>query len=348
MYLDFENFDVTFCEQKFSQDSYFQSVLDFLKLFSENDNFTSNTSGSTGIPKLISIDKSKAIESARLSNEFFGITNQTKFLHCLDNKYIGSKMMLIRASLAQAKVLVIKPSLDFFTSFEDERIDFISLTPLHVQRIIHSRPQFFDNFKTCLIGASGVSSQLEKEILAIKAKTTFFESFAMTETLSHFALRNISTKEKSFRLLKGFSISVNSNQCLQVQHDAILPEGIATNDIVNIEADGTFTFVGRLDNVINTGGIKISPEIIEREWGLFLPFKFILAGENDTILGQKLIMILNDNQNLMKQEIIDLLQNHAIPSRLMPKAIYIANVWTQTPSHKPIRNEIFASRKLLK
>jgi O-succinylbenzoic acid--CoA ligase len=348
VYLDFENFDVTFCEQKFSQDYYFQSVLDFLKLFSESDSFTSNTSGSTGIPKLISIDKSKAIESARLSNEFFGITNQTKFLHCLDNKYIGSKMMLIRASLAQAKVLVIKPSLDFFTSCDDESIDFISLTPLHVERIIHSRPQFFDNIKTCLIGASGVSSQLEKEILGIKAKTTFFESFAMTETLSHFALRNISAKEKSFRLLNGFFISVNRNQGLQVQHDLILPEGVATNDIVNIEADGTFTFIGRLDNVINTGGIKISPENIEREWGLFLPFKFILAGENDTILGQKLIMILQDNQNLMKREIIELLQKHGIPSRLMPKAIYVANAWTETPSHKPIRNEIFASRKVLK
>jgi O-succinylbenzoic acid--CoA ligase len=348
VYLDFENFDVTFCEQKFSQDYYFQSVLDFLKLFSESDSFTSNTSGSTGIPKLISIDKSKAIESARLSNEFFGITNQTKFLHCLDNKYIGSKMMLIRASLAQAKVLVIKPSLDFFTSCDDESIDFISLTPLHVERIIHSRPQFFDNIKTCLIGASGVSSQLEKEILGIKAKTTFFESFAMTETLSHFALRNISAKEKSFRLLNGFFISVNSNQGLQVQHDLILTEGVATNDIVNIEADGTFTFIGRLDNVINTGGIKISPENIEREWGLFLPFKFILAGENDTILGQKLIMILQDNQNLMKREIIELLQKHGIPSRLMPKAIYVANAWTETPSHKPIRNEIFASRKVLK
>lgn len=344
MYLDFEKLDLDTLKKEYSDEAYLFSVLDFLEHFMKEETFVSITSGSTGTPKSISFSKYRALESAKLSNEFFNITHHTFIIHCLDIKYIGSKMLLIRALIAKAKVKVFKPSLDFFNFCDKGKIDFISLTPLHLHAILNTKPDFFSQVKLCLIGASGVSKKLENAVSKIKTKTKFYESFAMTETLSHFAIRNISAREKSFRLLNGFKLSVNSDQCLQLQHDLILPEGIESKDVVNIEQDGTFTFLGRADNVINTGGVKVNPEVIEYEWSSFLPFKFIIASEDDPVLGQKIIMIVENNPNQSKSKIIDLLQYNNIPNRLQPKAYFTTNNWVESETHKPIRRKIYMTR----
>ena len=126
MYLDFENLNLDTIECEFQDDSYLNSVIDFLRTFLNNDSFISYTSGSTGEPKALVISKELALESAKLSNDFFGINNSTHFLHCLDIKFIGSKMMLLRAYLAGAKVEVVKPSLDFFRDSKLDVIDFLS------------------------------------------------------------------------------------------------------------------------------------------------------------------------------------------------------------------------------
>lgn len=340
MYLDFENLNLDTIESEFRNDTYFNSVITFIRTFIDKDSFVSYTSGSTGEPKDIIIEKLQAIESAKLSNEFFTINQSTQFLHCLDIKYIGSKMMLIRAYLARAKVEVVKPSLDFFKNVSTLKCDFISLTPLHIHKILDANPRFFDQVKVCLIGASGVSHQLENQLIKANFKTKFYESFAMTETLSHFALRDISAKQTYFKLLPGFEISINENQCMKVYHKTILPEKIVTNDIVEIHSKDTFSFKGRLDNVINSGGLKVNPETLENEWSAFLPFKFIISSEPNSIYNHRIIMIINRLNILTKNDIINLLNENRVPSRLHPKEIYYSESWTETPSHKPIRAEI--------
>ena len=347
MYLDFENLNLDTIECEFQDDSYLNSVIDFLRTFLNNDSFISYTSGSTGEPKLLIISKERALESARLSNDFFGINNSTHFLHCLDIKFIGSKMMLLRAYLAGAKVEVVKPSLEFFRDSKLDVIDFISLTPLHIHKILDTTPQFFQKVEICLIGGSSVSLQLEKQIISGNFKTKFYESFAMTETFSHFALRDISGKQNYFKLLQGFEISINENQCLEVYHKNILPEKIITNDIVELGSNSTFSFKGRLDNVINSGGLKVNPETLEKEWSTFLPFKFIIASEPNTIYNQAIIMVINENNILCKNEILNLLIQNEVPSRWHPKAIYYSQTWIETSSHKPVRSEILKNKILL-
>lgn len=347
MYLDFENLDLTCLEKKFSEDIYFSSILEFLRSFIETDSFVSYTSGSTAPPKSLVIDKCRALESARLSNDFFGVTNNTHFIHCLDNKYIGSKMMLVRAYIAKAKVEIVKPSLDFYNSCNSSKIDFISLTPPHIYRILEFKPNFFEQVKICLIGASGVSLHLEKSINTLPFDTKFYESFAMTETISHFALRNISANQTEFQTLKGFEISVNEHQCLEVYHKTILPEKIVTNDIVDINDNGSFNFRGRFDNLINSGGLKINPEELEKQWSLFLPFKFILTGEPNQVYDQRIVMVVSQENMLSKSEIISILNLNNIPSRLRPKEFFYSSTWEETPSRKPLRDLIVKNKVLL-
>lgn len=345
MYLDFENLDLDTLSAEYGRNSYFSSVISFIETILKNESFQSYTSGSTGDPKLLCVEKVRAIESAVLSNEYFKIDASTRFLLCLDIKYIGSKMLLLRAYIAKAKVEVVVPSLDFYLHSTISVIDFISLTPLHIHRLLASNQCFFDKVKTCLIGASGVSIQLENEIKARNFSTRFYESFAMTETLSHFALRDISAQQSCFKLLPGFEISITENQCMQVYHKTILPQKIVTNDIIEIFEDYTFSFKGRLDNVINSGGIKLCPEEIEKSWSAFLPFKFIISSEPSPIYGQQIILITNTI--VTRSEINLLLKMNEIPIRLWPKEFYFSKEWVETQSHKPLRKEIIKNKTML-
>lgn len=113
MFLDFEHLNLRTLRENYGQDAYFSSVLDFVASFLVSDSFISYTSGSTGDPKELEIDMGRAIASAHLSNSYFNITYHTHFVLCLDIKYIGSKMLLIRAYKAGAKLEVLRPSLNF-------------------------------------------------------------------------------------------------------------------------------------------------------------------------------------------------------------------------------------------
>jgi len=346
VYLDFENLNLNTLRDNYAGNAYLSSVIDFVETYLEADSFISYTSGSTGDPKPLRIEKTKAVASAKLSNQFFKINAASNIVLCMDIKYIGSKMLLIRAHQAGSKVEVIYPSLNFYKDVLTTSIDFISLTPMHVNHILKNGSHFFSKVKTCLIGASGVSSELEASITKDLGNTVFYESFAMTETLSHFALRTISLQESYFQCLEGFEVSLNENDCLEVFHPIILPEKLGTNDIVRCIDKEKFTFIGRRDHVINTGGLKLSPENLEKEWSLFLPFKFILAGEYDAVLGQKLIMILETNGAMTKEQIRQLLKDNFIPVKYVPKEFYIANKWYETESLKPLRREIVKNKQI--
>lgn len=347
MFLDFEHLNLHSLRENYAQDAYFSSVLDFIESLLVSDSFISYTSGSTGEPKVLNINKNRANASADLSNRFFRITNLTHFVLSLDIKYIGSKMLLIRAQQAGAKVEVVRPSLNFYTEVKTPLIDFISLTPIHVNHILVNYPVFFNKVKTCLIGASGVSKVLEDKLWNQNLKTVFYESFAMTETISHFALRNISNHEEHFECLDGFEVNVNDKGCLEVYHPVVLPEKVVTNDIVKCIDSSRFIFLGRKDNLINTGGLKISPEKLEKDWSLFLPFKFILAGEQDAILGQRIVMILDPESTLTRLQILQLFQINSVAVKLVPKKFYKTKAWYETESLKPLRMEIIKHKVLL-
>jgi O-succinylbenzoic acid--CoA ligase len=256
-------------------------------------------------------------------------------------------MLLIRAHIAGAKVEVTRPSLNFYSEVLIPVIDFISLTPIHVNHILENNPQFFSKVKTCLIGASGVSRELEDKILGLNLTTVFYESFAMTETISHFAVRSISRNETYFECLEGFEVNVNTMDCLEVFHPFILPEKLVTNDIIDCIDSSKFIFLGRKDHLINTGGLKLNPEKLEKEWSLFLPFKFILAGEDDAVLGQRIVMVLEPECAITKAQIIQLFHGNSIAVKFIPKAFYLAKTWNETDSLKPLRREIIRNKMLL-
>lgn len=343
MFIDFSAFELEKLITQYSQDEYYSKVIDFLASYYQQNKFFSYTSGSTGEPKKIEFTHTQAIASAEVSNEYFEIDERTNFLLCLDIRFIGSKMMLIRASIGGAKITIIKPSLNFYKEVEGRKFDFISLTPLHLYHILEYQPHFFNHIGKCLIGSSAIQGKLEVQLLAYNFQTIFYESYAMTETLSHIAIRNVSTQEKYFRLLEGFLVYHYQEDLLAIAHPKILPSPIFTNDRVEITDSQHILYKGRKDNVINSGGIKISPESLEKEWSRWLDVDFILAGEKDEILGERLIMVTQVKSEVSLEEIRLILSEKGVENRYLPKSIYFSTNWSLTESLKPKREVILAN-----
>jgi O-succinylbenzoic acid--CoA ligase len=344
LHLDFSDFDLVLARSSSDSDAYFKAVLEFIENVIVLNPIQIQSSGSTGAPKQFTFSYEQATASAQTSNDFFKVTKDSHFLLCLDIRFVASKMMIYRAFVAGAKLTVVKPSLHFYEDIGDQKFQFLSLTPIHLHHILENKPQVLCQFKTILLGGARITSNLNTKIEELNTTARFFESFGMSETLSHFAVRNISEHEIGFRMLSGFQFHTNSDNQLIIAHSTILPNPIVSNDIVEQINENRFRFVGRRDFIINSSGIKINPEVEEDQLLPFFRQPFILASEPNDKLGEQLILILKSSEGQTKNEIMKILKSSTIDRILIPKEIYLCPSWPLTDSLKPKRREIFENR----
>ena len=67
---------------------------------------------------------------------------------------------------------------------------------------------------------------------------------------------------------------------------------IVTNDIVKLHSKTEFEFVGRYDNMINSGSIKMFPELVEAKLRDKIKERFFIASEPDPLLDEKVILVI--------------------------------------------------------
>lgn len=308
-------------------DLYFTEILEFLdRWFSDNDSLEVQTSGTTGTPKKIMVLKKHMINSALATGEFLQLAANNKALCCLPISFIAGKMMLIRSIVLNLNTLIVKPSQNPFSEISEE-FDFTAITPmqalLNIDKLHH--------FKKILIGSAKVQVDLEEKLLNIPAK--IYETFASTETLSHIALREIGNQY--FETLPNISIDTNQEKCLIIKAPKILNNELITNDIIHKISPTEFVWIGRLDNVINSGGIKIFPEKIETKLQPFMKKEFIIKGIPDAILGEKVALFIQSNPYEFDTNIFDVLEKYE-----KPKAIFFVENFPKTPTGKIKRNEV--------
>jgi O-succinylbenzoic acid--CoA ligase len=194
----------------------------------------------------------------------------------------------------------------------------------------------FDNIKTLIVGGASVSKSLIESIQYLKTKV--YETFGMTETISHVAVKMLNynnSKNKAFELLPNVTISKNENDCLVIEAPKLTNEIISTNDIINLISENQFELIGRYDNMINSGGVKLFPELIELKLQDLIEPRFFIASEKDSDLGQKVILIIeNDSANLNK-DVFSQLQKHEVP-----KVIYNIPKFLETETGKLQRKKI--------
>lgn len=304
-----------------------------LEWLDDNDFVIVKTSGSTGNPKEIQLQKKSMYNSAFATVTYFDLLEGTKALLCMPSEYIAGKMMLVRAMIAGWDLHTNTPGKNPLKN-RHERFDFTAMVPYQV---FHSLSDLH-KVKKLIIGGGAVPLKLEEQLQ--KLKTNVFATYGMTETISHIAVRPINGKEKSviFSALPKVEFLLTTNGCLQINASEISEEAVITNDVVELISPTSFKFMGRIDNVINTGGVKVHPEAVEEKLSRYISEPFFIASENDSALGERVILIVESPEGLRLEDFFQAFKTLSTYEK--PKKIYSVRQFAYTDTGKIKRSEV--------
>ncbi|SFE77982.1 AMP-binding protein [Thermophagus xiamenensis] len=299
---------MTLCHQKLAdaQTSEWERALyAFIAEWLSDDEYVEiQTSGSTGKPKKMKAAKSAMLHSAFNTIEFFRLKPGMKALLCLPAGYIAGKMMVVRAFAGELNLLPV-PVCGRPLQYLSESVDFAALTPMQMMNELTDGKSALHLLKRVILGGSAVTALLENKLKSQPFRA--WETYGMTETLSHIALRPLNgPKEVAFFTpLNNVKVTTDSRGCLMLKAGGITNDWIVTNDLAEINEDGTFRINGRFDNIINTGGIKVSPEVIEKKIEGIIPGPFYISSRPHASLGQEIVLVVEkkpkDVHTILKQ-----------------------------------------------
>ncbi|MBJ2172985.1 AMP-binding protein [Aureibaculum sp. A20] len=310
------------------------SVTTFLEdWFNDSAIVNVQTSGSTGTPKRIKLKKEYMVNSAKATSTFFDLPENTTALLCLSTDYIAGKMMLVRALILGWHIDVIEASSNPLQDI-DRVYDFCAMVPLQV----HHSLGHLHKVKKLIVGGGAVDNNLMENLQSVS--TEIFATYGMTETITHIAVKRLNNQSRqgaalklsNYKTLDTVAISKDSRGCLVIEAPEISDDIIITNDLVEIISNNEFKWLGRADNVINSGGIKLIPEQIEEKLSEIIHQRFFVAGVPDSLLGEKLILIIESEH---KEKVIDQLTTLPYLTKFeVPKEVYFIEKFVETKTKK--------------
>ncbi|RRQ48789.1 O-succinylbenzoic acid--CoA ligase [Maribacter algicola] len=313
-------------------------ILDWI---SPDDHIHVQTSGSTGNPKKISLLKKHMRNSALATGAYFNLQPGDTCLLCLPCDYIAGKMMLVRALVLGLDIYIAQPSTTPLKQIHTPaKFRFCAMVPMQVQASLDD----IERIDTLITGGAA----LPKETASILAqmRTKCFETYGMTETITHVAIKEITEEsDQPFRALPNVYFSLDERECLVVKAPGIASENIVTNDRVALLSDSAFIWLGRHDNVINSGGVKLFPESIEEKLSAFMENPFIIAGMPDERLGQKLVLII-ESDSLSTWHLPNLHEINSLEPFERPKDILYLPTFIRTKNGK-IQRELTLQKAII-
>lgn len=298
-----------------------------LDWFDEKSYIELSTSGTTGVPKVIKIEKQAMLESALATGDYFGLEPGDTMLHCLPTNYVAGKMMWVRSFILGLDMKFVEPTSNPLDKI-DENFDFCAMVPLQAKNSLAKLKK--KRIKKLIIGGVTIHKALEKDLA--KLPMEIYETYGMTETITHIAAKRIGAE--AFSVLPNVSVSADDRECLVINAKNISKELIITNDIVKLISDTQFIWEGRYDNVINSGGIKLMPEQIEDKLSTRIPRRYFIFGKPDEILGQKVVLYVEGEPMLVEESVFDVLNKFEIP-----KEVLFIPKFKETATGKIMRNE---------
>lgn len=316
-----------------------EKILQFVgEWFSDSKTVSVQTSGSTGKPKIFEIEKDRMCHSARMTCDILGLKKGDSALLCLPIEYISGKMMVVRAIERQFKLIVKTPSSNPLQNFNED-VDFCAMSPLQVENSLHQ----LHLIRNLIIGGAAVSEPLKNKIREnLKSQivpSRIYETYGMSETLSHIALKEIfPLADDYFKVVDDVEISLDERGCLQIFAPKLNPEILITNDVVEIKNNNEFKFIGRLDYVINSGGLKIQPEELEKLVKNEIQNEVVFVGIKDDFLGQKLVLVV---ETLEDASLKEKLEKTVYPTKNhRPKEIIFLENFPRFPNGKVDRSAL--------
>jgi len=309
-----------------------------LQWLNPHDYIEVETSGSTGKPKNIRLKKDWMVHSAQTTSMFFGLSSNNKGLLCLPTNHIAGQMMIVRAFVTGLDLLTAEPTANPFRKIK-EHVDFVAITPYQLHHGYHSLSKFSEK-TAVIVGGADVPAGLANKVQDLRPK--IYGTYGMTETCSHVALRKINGDGASdfFTVLSGIEVSSDERDCLVIDAPLLSPHVLYTNDVVELKNEKEFKWLGRWDNIINSGGIKVSPENIENKLTSYLKRQVVISSLPDERLGEKIVLVTekkdDDNSSAGKDKIMEATRRLIKPYQ-RPKKVFMLNSIPKTPTGKPDR-----------
>ncbi len=340
-----------------------------------------HTSGSTGEPKPMLVAKQSMLHSARVTCDFLGLRPHDTALLCMDLKYIGAKMMVVRSIERQLQLFSVAPTGHplsdsalakvFSVTFKaapfgspvpvpvcpetlPASFSLVAMVPLQVYNTLQVPKEAarLRQAKHLIIGGGAVDGQLAQALKYFP--NAVWSTYGMTETLSHIALRRLNGPAASewYEPFDGVRIACNGDGCLVIDAPQVHDGMLETNDRVEIKtvktADGRrkrlFRVLGRKDNVIVSGGVKIQIEEVEQSLRPFLSRPFAIGKKPDEKFGEAMVLVTEATDLAEVAEIC----TNALPKYWVPRRYLHINEIPLTQTGKIARGEVirFITRQI--
>ena len=294
-----------------------------------------HTSGSTGKPKPMWVEKRRMEASARITCQFLRLREGDIALLCLPLDYIAGKMMVVRALTCGLRLIAVEPSGNPLRTVTAAEVAFAAMVPMQVWNTLQvpeERRQLMD-IKHLIIGGGAIDDALAAELRTFP--NAVWSTYGMTETLSHIALRRLSGPEASdwYTPFEGVRLSLNEEQCLVIDAPAVHDGTLVTNDIAEISDKG-FRILGRKDNVICSGGLKIQTEEVERMLHAHLHEPYLITKRRDEKFGE-IVVLLTEGDAAEAEAVC----RRVLPPYWQPRAIVRVAQIPMTENGKPARKQ---------
>ncbi|MCF6349295.1 MAG: AMP-binding protein [Flavobacteriaceae bacterium] len=322
-----------------------KDVFSFLKYwFDTTDLITVQTSGSTGKPTTIQLKKEYMVNSAIATGDYFDVHEKTKALLCLSPNYIAGKMMLVRALVLGWQLEVIEPDSNPLKNVKSN-YDFCAMIPLQ----LHNSLLQLQRIKKMIVGGGVVSNELIDKLQEVSTKV--YVTYGMTETITHVAIKQLNnfksntplrgrtawqSHENNYNTLPNIKVTTDNRNCLVINAPKVSDTEIITNDLVELISETEFKWLGRYDTIINSGGVKLIPEQIEKKLSIVIDCRFFVAGIPDEVLGEKLVLIVEIQDSRFKiQDLKFKITNLTFLHKYeIPKEIYAVEKFVETETKK--------------
>lgn len=304
-------------------DSPLRELYDFLQRWFNNSPFiTVHTSGSTGKPKALEVEKDRMMQSARLTCDFLGLKEGDSALLCMNLKYIGAMMVVVRSLVYGLNLSVISAS-GHPLKYIDQPLKFVAMVPLQVYNSLQEpqERERLNHIEQLIIGGGAIDDTLLAAISQLQGQ--IYSTYGMTETLSHIALRPLNGRNASKHYIPfpSVKLSLDTDGTLIIDAPLICRKPLHTNDIAQLFTDGSFVILGRKDNIINSGGIKIQLEEDERELKSIISVPFALTAIPDERLGEALVLLIQASEEInisqLERDIKQRLPRYHHPRKIM-------------------------------
>ncbi|GAB3646525.1 AMP-binding protein [Echinicola sediminis] len=325
---------------------YFEDSLSFCKdWLNDRQNFQLQTSGSTGKPKTISVTRNQMLLSAGATGKFFGIPANASLFCCLNTAMIAGKMMLVRAMVWDSCLYLKEPTGNPLSDLVvDQHFDFVAMVPAQVENSLQDSRTIenLNKIAHLIIGGAPISPQLQISISHLSCNA--YQTYGMTETVSHIALAKITgAPPLIYQSLPGVKIGTTAEKKLTIEAPMALAP-LITNDIVELLSENQFIWKGRADFTINSGGLKIQPEILEtkispvmeKQWG---GVRYFISSRPSKKWGEEVVLIIEavgspQQEQLLQEEMAEILGKYE-----RPKKVYFLENFIETPSGKIKRRD---------